>query len=80
MPFMEADLHLTEPQKQAVIRGDAIPVTIESTDCVVVRADVFQRVRALVDEGLHAEQIGQLIDENMRDEDTDDPLLDSYQR
>jgi len=57
-----------------------VPVIVDSTDCIVVRADIFQRFKAALDDALEPEQVGRLIDENMRDEDADDPLLDSYQR
>ncbi len=77
---MDMNVQLTAPQKEAVFRGEAVPVVIESTECVVVRADVFQRVKAVLDDGLDAEQIGRLVDANMRDDDLADPLLDSYQR
>lgn len=77
---MEANLNLTDPQKQALFRGEAVPVLVESTNCVVLRADLFERVKAVLDEGPDEEQVGRLIDENMRDDDLEDPLLDSYQR
>lgn len=77
---MDMNVQLTAPQKEAVFRGEAVPVVIESTECVVVCADVFQRVKAVLDDGLDAEQIGRLVDANMRDDDLADPLLDSYQR
>jgi hypothetical protein len=77
---MEPVMHLTDPQKQAVARGEAVAVLVDSTACVVLRADVFQRVKAVLEEGLEPEQVGRLIDENMREVDAGDPLLDSYQR
>jgi hypothetical protein len=77
---MDMNMQLTAPQKEAVVRGEAVPVVIESTECVIVRADVFQRVKSVLDDGLDAEQIGLLVDANMRDDDLADPLLDSYQR
>lgn len=77
---METNVHLTEAEKQAVVRGEAVSVVLESTDCVLVRADVFRRVKAVLEDGLEPEQLGRLIEENMREEDIGDPLLDSYQR
>ena len=48
-------------------------------DCVVVRADIFQRVTSVLDDSLRADEVGQLIEHNMREYDEGDPLLDSYQ-
>ncbi len=73
-------MDLTNDQKEAVVRGEPVPVLVESTDCIVIRADVFQRFKAALDDGLDPEQVGRLIEENMRDEDLGDPLLDSYQQ
>ena len=73
-------MNLSNDQKEAVARGEAVPVLVESTDCIVIRADVFQRFKAALDDELEPEQVGRLIEENMRDEDLGDPLLDSYQQ
>lgn len=73
-------MDLTDDQKEAVVRGEPVPVLVESTDCIVIRADVFQRFKAAIDDGLEPEQVGRLIEDNMREDDLDDPLLDSYQQ
>jgi hypothetical protein len=72
-------MDLTNDQKEAVVRGEPVPVIVGSTDCIVVRADIFQRFKVALDDELEPEQVGRLIDENMRAEDAGDPLLDSYQ-
>jgi hypothetical protein len=73
-------MDLTNDQKSAVVRGEAVPVVVDATQCVVVRADVFNRVRAVIDDGLTSEQVGRLIEQNMQEYDEGDPLLDSYQQ
>jgi hypothetical protein len=55
-------MDLTDDQKEAVVRGEAVPVLIGSTDCIVIRADVFQRFKAALDDGLDPEQVGRLIE------------------
>lgn len=72
-------MDLTNDQKSAVVRGEAVPIVVDATECVVVRADVFERVKAVFDDGLTPDQVGHLIDQNMQEFDEGDPLLDSYQ-
>jgi hypothetical protein len=49
------------------------------TDFVLIRADVYDKVRAVLDDGLDESQVARLIEENMRQYDDDDPLLVTYQ-
>ena len=72
-------MNLTSDQQQAIFRGEAVPVVVGSTECVVVRADVFGRVKAVLEDGLESDQVRRLVEQNMQDYDQGDPLLDSYQ-
>jgi hypothetical protein len=76
-----APMILTADQWQAV--RDGRPVRIPSPevggDCVVLRADIFERVASILDDGLTSEDVARLIDQNMLEYDEADPLLDSYQ-
>jgi hypothetical protein len=49
------------------------------TDFVLIRADVYDKVRAVLDDGLEPGQVAQLVADNMREYDDADPLLASYQ-
>jgi hypothetical protein len=40
---MNAPLNLTSDQQLAIQNGVAVPVTINDTECVLVRKDVFER-------------------------------------
>jgi hypothetical protein len=73
---------LTPEQIDAVKHGDPVRVSAPEVgaDCVLVRADVYDRVRAVFDDGLSIEQVGALIEQNMHEDDQNDPLLDSYQK
>jgi hypothetical protein len=73
---------LTHEQIEAIKHGDPVRITSPEVgaDCVLVRADVYERVRALFDDGLSMEQVGALVEQNMRDDDQNDPLIDSYQQ
>lgn len=45
-------MNLTKQQQQAVENGEAIPVHVGKAECVVVRKDIFDRVKAvLYDDG-----------------------------
>ena len=56
------------------------PTTNE--DYVLVRAELYNRIAHLVaddDEGLNMAQVGVLIQQAMREDDENDPLLAGYQ-
>jgi hypothetical protein len=38
---------LTSEQTRAIQNGQAVSVTVDQTECVVVRKDVFQKIRQL---------------------------------
>ena len=38
---------LTPEQTRAIQNGQAVSVTVDQTECVVVRKDVFQKIRQL---------------------------------
>jgi hypothetical protein len=72
---------LTSDQWQAVQQGQAVRISSPDAgaECVVVRADVYERVSAILDDSLTPEQVGLLVEQTMHEEDEGDPLLDSYQ-
>jgi hypothetical protein len=76
-------IKLTEEQRQHVLQGDPVRVAAPElgTDCVVLRADVFERLRAVLvaDNGPDMRSVAQLIEHNMHEDDAMDPLLESYQ-
>jgi hypothetical protein len=42
-------MNLTTDQQRAVREGDAVAVTIDDTECVLLRRDIFDRVRRVVE-------------------------------
>ena len=42
-------MQLTTEQKQALERGEAVPITIDQTECVVVRKDRYESTRPEID-------------------------------
>jgi hypothetical protein len=78
------NIELTEQQLQA-LDTDREPRLIDprtNTAYVLVRADVFERLRNLLkeDQGLDMRQVAILVDQAMREDDADDPTLEFYQR
>ena len=76
-------IELTEEQRQKVLQGDVARVAAPDLgiDCVVLRADLYERLRSLLeeDEELDMRTVALLIEQNMREDDANDPLLESYQ-
>ena len=81
---MEHPMVLTDEQREAIKQGQAVHVTDPETqlDCVLVRADVFDRVRALlVDDGplTQEEKLAAIQAAGLR-AGWDDPALDVYEQ
>jgi hypothetical protein len=72
----------TSAQIEAVKHGKPVRFCTSEigVECVVVRADVYERVQSVVEDGLPMQQVGQLVQAAMREDDENDPLLDSYQQ
>ena len=74
---------LTETQIEAIKHGE--PVTVEAneigTECVVLRADVYARVKRLIydDSESDPSEAYPLVNDVMREDDAHDPWLESYQ-
>jgi hypothetical protein len=78
------NIDLTEEQRrEARACGDA-PLRLTDPETkrqyVLLPAEVYDRLRALFDDGPDMRQVGALVEQNMREEDAGDPLLDGYQR
>jgi hypothetical protein len=76
-------MQLTQEQLQAVRSGE--PITVSDPEigpeCVLVRADVFSRVKDLLydDADFSPREGYPLVDRVMAEDDADDPALESYQ-
>jgi hypothetical protein len=78
-------VELTEPQQQALDARTEEPLRLvdprNRASYVLVRADIFERMKALVqDDSLDMRQVAVLVDAAMREEDANDPALESYQK
>lgn len=75
---MTAEFHLTPEQQALLQQGDAVPVQEAATrlDCVVLRADVFDQVKALLP-SIDPREAYPALDEAMRAE-WDTPQMADY--
>lgn len=77
-------IELTREQRQALV-GEAAPQIRDpetNETYVLIKAKVYERFRQLLEDdadGLDMRQVGVLIEEAMREDDANDPLLESYQ-
>jgi hypothetical protein len=73
-------MNLTNDQLKAVEAGVPVPVLLDSTKCVLLREDVYDRLRQVTSDVLDADTVYSLIEEVMADDDANDPALQSYQK
>jgi len=75
-------MNLTAEQIVAVKKG--CPVRLHSPEIgeevVLIRSEVYDRANLVIHGPLPANVVTQLVDETMAEYDSDDPLLDSYQK
>lgn len=75
---------ITPEMKHAAERAGGAPVRLtdpetDDTYYLVKEAD-FDRLKSVLDDGLDMREVGILVDRAMHEDDTGDPLLDSYQK
>ena len=68
-------IELTEDQRRAVRLTD--PQT--GQEYVLLRAEVYEHLTRVLDEGPDMKQVAALVADAMREEDEGDPLLGKYQ-
>jgi hypothetical protein len=69
---------LTHEQRKAVEAGHNIPLTVDGIDCVIVRADIFEKVRAVLPDGLSHDELDALLAISAEGSDWMDPAMDIY--
>ncbi|HJT36005.1 MAG TPA: hypothetical protein VJ783_28540 [Pirellulales bacterium] len=75
-------MQVTSDQIQAIRQGEPVRIASQEDglECVVIRADIYDRVSALLDDSLSEADVGLLIERTMHEDDLQDPLLESYQK
>jgi hypothetical protein len=77
--FEETMPLLTPEQREAVDQAIGREGYARIDDYIVLKAEVYDRLRAVLDDGLDMTQVGALVEAAMREDDAGDPLLDTYQ-
>lgn len=72
-------MQLTTEQKAAVRDGKPVHLREDDLECVIVRADVFERFQASLVPDLDVTAGYPLVNEVLSEDDALDPLLESYQ-
>jgi hypothetical protein len=68
----------TQAQRQALKSGQAVPIDVDGTACVLLRQDLYDRVKTLIDDGdWDFDEIAPAVIEAWDQES--DPTLDLYQ-
>jgi hypothetical protein len=68
-------MELSAAQMRAIENGEAVPITVGHTRCVLIREDLYERVKAVLD----VQDAYPLLDETFR-EGWDAPGMADYDR
>jgi hypothetical protein len=68
----------TSQQRQAVDTTGSVPMTIDGVDCVIVRADVFEKVRTAISDELNHDELRQMLARSAQGSDWLDEAMDIY--
>ncbi len=73
-------MKLTSDQTKAIEDGQAVPVAVNQTDCVILRKDVFDRVQHLIydDSDLTRDEMQHLLAKIGSQAGWDEPEMDAY--
>ena len=73
----EITTNLTKEQEQSVKQGGSVTIDLNGTECIVVRKDIFDRIRAVVPDDLPTiEEQRQLLRHTGEMAGWDDPKMD----
>jgi hypothetical protein len=72
---MGETMELSAAQVRAIENGEAVPITVGHTKCVLIREDLYERVKTVLD----IQDVYPLLDETFR-EGWDAPGMSDYDR
>ena len=74
-----ASMTLDIQQQKAIQQGQPVPIVVDGTECVLLRKDVFERVKQVIgDDALDADTLYELLEATA--DDAQDPGLHLYQQ
>jgi hypothetical protein len=68
----------TNEQRSAVQTIGTVPMNIDGIECVVVRADVFEKVQNVLSDGLSHDDLRAMLARSTPGSDWLDPAMDIY--
>ncbi|HET6880894.1 MAG TPA: hypothetical protein VFI31_12105 [Pirellulales bacterium] len=68
----------TNEQREAVERAGSVALNIDGIDCVVLRADVYDQVRAVLSDDLSHDDLRTMLARSAENSDWLDPSMDIY--
>ena len=73
-------MNLTEKQKLAVQNGEAVRIRDDELDCIVLRADVYDRVKQLLydDTDWTDEELRKMLARSADENGWNEPEMDAY--
>lgn len=73
-------MNITEKQQKEIEHGEAVPVTVGKTECILLRRDVYEKVRNLVydDSDLSDDELRAVFARGIESSDWNDPSMDEY--
>jgi hypothetical protein len=68
----------TTQQREAVNTSGTVPMTIDGIECVVVRADVFEKVRTVISDDITHDALRQMLARSAHGSDWLEESMDIY--
>lgn len=74
-------IELTEQQRLELASPEPVAIDpVTQAVYVLVRKEAYDRIRSLLDDDLPSmQEVAQLVESNMKEDDANDPWLESYQ-
>ena len=74
----EVTMTFTKEQRAAVETSGTVPMTIDGIECVVLRADLYDKVRTVISDGLSHEELRAMLARSAEGSDWLDASMDAY--
>lgn len=68
----------TKEEREAIEQAGSVAVTVDGIDCVVLRAEVYDRVRAVLTNSLDHDELRAMLARSAENSDWLDPSMDIY--
>lgn len=73
-----SSMTFTKEEREAIEQAGSVPVTVDGIDCVVLRAKVYDRVRAVLAKDLDRDELRAMLARSAENCDWLHPSMDIY--